>query len=105
MMPLSILGDPMILEELLRDPVIVNPVRLAILLYLFHRNWVLVSELVKVLEVTPGNLDSHLRTLKKEELVEMKRVFRERPRVMVRITDKGVERTRNLLKLLREFSF
>ncbi len=89
-------------EKALKDPVIVNPVRLATLVYLIPREWVLVSELVKVLETTPGNMDSHLRVLQKEGLVEIKRVFRKRPRVVVRITDKGVERTKKLLNALRK---
>jgi predicted transcriptional regulator len=49
------------LRELSRNHVLGNPIRLGIMLYLLPRERVLFKELLEVLEVTPGNLDSHLR--------------------------------------------
>ena len=89
------------LRELSRNHILGNPIRLGIMLYLLPRGRALFKELLDVLEVTPGNLDSHLRTLEKAGYVELYKVFADRPRTAVRITQKGAEETRKYLRALK----
>ena len=89
------------LRELSRNHILGNPIRLGIMLYLLPREKVLFRELLQVLEVTPGNLDSHLRALEKAGYVEIYKVFADRPRTAVRITEKGAEETGKYLRALK----
>ncbi|EHR79695.1 ArsR family transcriptional regulator [Thermococcus litoralis DSM 5473] len=90
------------LRELSSNSVLGNPIRLAIMLYLLPRERALFRDLLEVLEVTPGNLDSHLRVLEKAGYVKLKKVFSDRPRTAVEITQKGAQETGKYLRLLRE---
>jgi len=77
-------------------------VRLGIMLYLLPRGRVLFKELLEVLEVTPGNLDSHLKALEREGYIKLYKVFADRPRTAVRITEKGAKKTGKYLGALKE---
>ncbi len=88
------------LKDLVKNNVLGNPIRLGIMLYLLPRGKALFIEIQHVLELTPGNLDSHLRTLEKNEYVAVKKVIRDRPRTMIYLTDKGANETKKyVLKL------
>ncbi len=89
------------LRELAKNHVLGNPTRLAIMLYLLPRDRVLFKELLSVLDLTPGNLDSHLKALEKAGYVELYKVFADRPRTAVRITEKGAEETGKYLRALK----
>ena len=89
------------LRELSRNNILGNPIRLGIMLYLLPRGRALFKELLDVLEVTPGNLDSHLKTLERAGYVKIYKVFADRPRTAVRITEKGVEETGKYLRALK----
>ncbi len=89
------------LRELSRNHILGNPVRLAIVLYLLPRERSLFKELLDVLEVTPGNLDSHLKTLEKAGYVKLYKVIADRPRTAVKITEKGMEETLNYVESLK----
>ena len=90
------------LKELVKNHVLGNPIRLGIMLHLLPRGKVLFKELQKILDVTPGNLDSHLKTLEKAGYVKIRKVFADRPRTAVEITDKGAEETGKYLRMLKE---
>ncbi|NJE25649.1 ArsR family transcriptional regulator [Thermococcus sp. MV5] len=90
------------LKELVKNHVLGNPIRLGVMLYLLPRGRVLFKEVQKILDVTPGNLDSHLRTLEKAGYVKLTKVFADRPRTAIEITNKGAEETGKYLRLLRE---
>ncbi|ASJ02078.1 transcriptional regulator [Thermococcus profundus] len=90
------------LKELSSNNVLGNPIRLAIMLYLLPRERALFRDLLEVLEVTPGNLDSHLKTLEKVGYVEVYKVIADRPRTAVRITEKGAEETARYMRALKE---
>ena len=92
--------DP--LRELVENHVLGNPVRLAIVLYLLPRERALFKDLQVVLKLTPGNLDSHLRALERAGYVEVYKVFADRPRTAVRITEKGAVEARNYMRVLKE---
>ncbi|AGB04462.1 transcriptional regulator [Aciduliprofundum sp. MAR08-339] len=90
------------LRDVARKSVVGNPIRLSILIYLLPRRRALFKELLNAIEITPGNLDSHLKTLEKNGLVRIGKVLLDRPRTAVWITDRGVKETREYIKLLRE---
>jgi len=90
------------LRELIKNHTLGSPVRLGIMLYLLPRGRALFKELLEVLEVTPGNLDSHLKVLEKAGYVELYKVFADRPRTAVRMTAKGAEETKKYLRSLKE---
>ena len=91
------------LKEIPKSSVLANPIRLGIMLYLLPRGKALFIELQNILELTPGNLDSHLRRLQREGYVEIKKILADRPRTLVKITDKGAEETKEYVKMLRNF--
>ena len=78
-----------------------NPIRLGIMVYLLSRARASFKSLQELLEVTPGNIDSHLRALEKEGYVKLKKAIMDRPRTIVEVTAKGVEETRRYLAELK----
>ncbi len=91
-----------LLKEMAKNNVLGNPVRLGIMLYLLPRGKALFINIQRVLNVTPGNLDSHLKSLQREGFVRIKKILADRPRTAVWITDLGAEKTRNYINLLRK---
>ncbi len=89
------------LRELTKKHPLGNPTRLAVMLYLLPRGRLLFKDLQRALELTPGNLDSHLKALEKTGYVKIYKVFADRPRTAVEITDKGAEKTGEYLRALR----
>ncbi len=89
------------LGEVMGNHVLGNPVRLGIMLYLLPRGKVLFIELQRVLDLTPGNLDSHLRTLEKNGYIKMKKIIHDRPRTAIFITSTGIVETRRYVHALR----
>lgn len=81
-----------------------SSIRLAIMMYLLIKNKVLFMDLVEALDITPGNLWSHLEKLQKDGLVKINYTVSDRPRVVVSITEKGFRETidlvRNMINLL-----
>ncbi len=88
-------------RELIENHALGNSVRLSIILYLLPRGKVLFKELAEILEITPGNLDSHLKRLEKEGYVRIKKVIADRPRTVVEITEKGAEETGRYIRILK----
>ncbi|NJF25130.1 transcriptional regulator [Thermococcus sp. Bubb.Bath] len=89
------------LKELSGNHILGNPLRLGIMLYLLPRERALFRDLQKVLDVTPGNLDSHLKVLEREGYVKVYKVIADRPRTAVKITEKGARETGDHLQKLR----
>ncbi len=89
------------IKELTKS-VLRNPIRLGIMIYLLTREKALFKEIQNVLELTPGNLDSHLKILEKEGLIKLKKVIADRPRTLIVLTDKGIKETKRYLKLLED---
>ena len=90
------------LRELRKNHALGNPIRLGIMLYLLPREKALFRDLVKVLEITPGNLDSHIKTLQKEGYVEVRKIFADRPRTIICITEGGAVRTKEYISMLKK---
>ena len=78
-----------------------NPTRLAIALYLLSREKATFTSLRKALNLTPGNLEFHLKALEEAEIVRTYYGFGKRPRKFVEITDEGVGELKEVLEILR----
>jgi len=89
------------LAKLSRSP-LGNPTRLAIALYLLSRERATFSSLRDVLNLTPGNLEFHLKALEEAGIVRTYYGFGRRPRKFVELTEKGVEELSGVLRVLRE---
>ncbi|WP_048148594.1 transcriptional regulator [Palaeococcus ferrophilus] len=90
------------IRALAKNHVLGNPTRLAIMLYLLPRERTLFRDLLSVLEVTPGNLDSHLKALERAGYVKVYKVIADRPRTAVKITEKGAEETAEYMRALKD---
>jgi len=93
-------NDIKTLMNLLKTKGFKSSIRLAIMIYLLLRGKTLFKELLETLETTPGNLWSHLEKLKEEGYIEIKYVIRNKPRTMIKITDKGIEETTKIIKTI-----
>lgn len=80
--------------------------RLTIMLLLFLHRKVGFTEIQKLLQLTPGNLDHHLRKLKQAGYIKTRKAFSWRPLTIIEITNEGAlafrEYAINLKKLLEE---
>ncbi len=90
------------LDKIAKNNVLGNPIRFGIMLYLLPRTKVLFKDIQKVLDITPGNLDSHLRYLQRYGYVKIKKIIADRPRTAVWITDLGAEETKRYISLLKK---
>jgi len=88
--------------EALRRRGFKSSVRLAIMIYLLAKRSAYFSDIAEDLDMTPGNLWSHIEKLEEDGLVEVKHVIDGRPRTVVAITEKGIEETIELLRMLLE---
>ncbi len=87
--------------ELLRKRGFSSSIRLGIMIYLLAKKKVFFMDMVSDLNITPGNLWSHLIKLQEEGYVEIKYVLSGRPRRLVVLTNKGAD---EILGLLNEIT-
>lgn len=74
------------------NEIIHSPPRLAILTFLLTRKTVPFSILAKALDLTGGNLSTHLKKLNENNLVEIEKKFVDlRPTTLISITSNGRE--------------
>ena len=67
-----------------------NRVRLGVMSILMVNDEISFNDLKEVLEVTDGNLASHIKALEKEKYISVNKTFVEKkPNTKYRITDKG----------------
>ncbi len=84
--------------------VIHQPVRLKVMTLLYKHGDVGFTEAHKTLELTPGNLDAHTKTLQKAGLAESRRVLmKDHFEVRLRITREGSAAFQAYLAKLQEF--
>lgn len=76
--------------------------RLTIMLLLYLHKKAGLIELRKLLQLTPGNLDHHVRKLQQAGYVKTRHVFSWRPLVVVEITQEGAETFREYASKLRK---
>ncbi len=79
------------------------PARLSILVYLYFANRSQFSQLKSKLDLTSGNLASHLKKLENMGLIKTTRHFIElKPARIVEITPKGVQKVRQQILRMRD---
>ncbi|MHA1612823.1 MAG: transcriptional regulator [Promethearchaeota archaeon] len=92
-----------------RDEIIKVPHRFNIMMILYNNRSVGFTLLSKILKLTPGNLDHHLKKLKELGWVENSTIFSYRPLSVISITEKGreifQEYARELQDLLHQLKF
>ena len=99
--PKEIGSAKIVLDEL--DPTLHEPVRLGILILLHLHSSLPFSIIQKSLDVTSGNLNTHLARLDKEHLVVQEKMFvNVRPRTVVYITDDGRKALKKYTNSLRQ---
>ena len=72
-----------------RDEIIKVPHRFNIMMLLYNHDTIGFSVLKKILKLTPGNLDHHLKKMKELGWIKDRTVFSYRPLTIITITDKG----------------
>ncbi len=88
------------LEEL--DPILHERVRLAIMVLLSETEELDYNTIRGYLEVTDGNLASHLRKLEDHGLIKVRKTFKgRRPRTYYSLTEKGREKLLSYLAALK----
>lgn len=84
------------------DPVLSNQTRLAIMLILLLRGVITFSDLVKVLNVSPSTLETHLNKLAEHGYIEKKKtLYNFSVRTVVKPTSTGIEKTLEYIRRLR----
>jgi predicted ArsR family transcriptional regulator len=75
------------------DELVHQSTRLRIVAYLYENGATTFPELRQALDLTEGNLSSHLRTLEDADVVAVEKTFVDRrPQSTYRLTDHGTER-------------
>ncbi len=79
-----------------------HPVRLGIMILLKRKNKMIFSDIQKVLQLTSGNLNSHLNHLERGDLVSVRKgLISKGPRTIVEITSQGEEELKTYLSRLK----
>ncbi len=85
-----------------RDIILSSPVRLSIMILLYFNKKFKFSSLQKALNLTPGNLASHLKKLNEKGYIRIKKTFIElKPTTIIMITEEGAEKLREVVDELK----
>ncbi len=87
---------------ILKKEIFSDQPRFTIMFLIYLNNTVGFTELQRLLKLTPGNLDHHIKKLKRAGYVIIRKKFSWRPLNVVEITEKGVEAFRNYSSHLKE---
>ncbi|MHA1866477.1 transcriptional regulator [Candidatus Pacearchaeota archaeon] len=83
------------------DDIIHTPVRLAIMIFLLPKEKALFTEVQKVLDLTAGNLSSHIKRLEEHGLIEVQKAFiKAKPTTILYLTEKGVNSIQKYANLM-----
>ncbi len=86
------------------DPLLHQPVRSKLLSLLISNDELPFKALKESLNLTDGNLSSHLSKLEKEEYVLIEKIFEDkRPKTIVHITPKGRDAFADYIEALKQF--
>ena len=85
-----------------QDIIISSPVRLSIMILLYLNKKFKFSSLQKALNLTPGNLASHLKKLSDKGYIKIKKTFIElKPATIIMITEEGARKLREVIGELK----
>ncbi len=89
------------IDEKVVEKVFSTPVRLRIVAALIARSPIIFSEMLKELELTRGNLSSHMKQLEQNSFVTVKKEFvNNRPQTSYEVTKEGQTAFEQYVKLL-----
>jgi len=90
-------------DTLNTDEALHAPARIALLLFLLPRTKVTFSVAQKALNITAGNLSSHLKKLEKSEFIYIEKAFiKSKPTTTISITSKGHSSIMNYVQTLNK---
>ena len=87
---------------ILKKEIFADHPRFTIMFLIFLNKTVGFTELQRLLKLTPGNLDHHIKKLEKAGYVKIRKKISWRPLNVVEITDQGVEAFRNYTSDLKQ---
>jgi len=86
------------------DPLLHQNIRSKLISLLISNDELVFKALKEMLDVTDGNLSSHLSRLEKESYVEIIKTFEgKRPKTLIKITKVGEDAFREYIKSLKKF--
>lgn len=86
------------------DPILHQPVRSKLVALLISNEELPFKVLKDELELTDGNLSSHLKKLEEKEYIEINKFFEgKRPKTVVKITTLGVDAFKKYISELKQF--
>jgi len=86
------------------DPLLHQNIRSKLISLLISNDELVFKALKEMLDVTDGNLSSHLSKLEKENYVEIIKTFEgKRPKTLIKITKVGEDAFREYIKSLKKF--
>ena len=87
---------------ILKREIFTDHPRFTIMFLIYLNKAVGFTELQRLLKLTPGNLDHHIKKLKRASYVKIRKKISWRPLNVVEITQKGIEAFRNYVSDLKE---
>lgn len=85
------------------NAIIHTPVRLALMMFLLPRGKTLFTEVQKALDLTAGNLSSHIKKLEEHGFIEVQKAFiKAKPTTILYLTDKGAKAIQEYANLMSE---
>ncbi|MFX1283024.1 MAG: transcriptional regulator [Promethearchaeota archaeon] len=82
--------------------IFIPTVRLTIMILLYNHQKVTFTELQRLLNLTPGNLDHHLKKLENSNSIRMyKKIFPQRPLTVIEITETGKKSFHEYITILK----
>lgn len=86
------------------DIILHQPIRSRLISTLLNNEKLPFKVLKEQLELTDGNLSSHLKKLEEVEYIKIDKFFEgKRPKTVIKITKKGRESFKNYIKQLQQF--
>lgn len=74
------------------DDIIHTPARLALMMFLIPKEKATFTEIQAALDLTAGNLSSHVKKLETNEFIEVQKAFvKAKPTTIIYITEKGLK--------------
>lgn len=86
------------------DPLLHQPVRSRLVSLLISNEELTFAVIKKTLELSDGNLSTHISKLEEQEYVQVEKYFEaKRPKTVVKITQKGKQSFKNYIAELQKF--
>ena len=86
------------------NPTLHQPIRSNLMALLIREGELPFKAIKEELNLTDGNLASHIKKLESEELVEVEKFFEgKKPKTLLKVTDKGKDEFKKYIQELKQF--